>query len=551
MKLTLKRFLCVFLFSALVMSSVQAEAKFNEVTRLAALAKVWGFLKYYHNKVAEGKINWDQVLAECIPRVKQANDKDAFNHEILMMIRAAGSQEQIQSETIDNDEVDFSWMDDASLFYPLTSALLKYIRENHKPADNYYVQKQSGAGNTVYTNEKHIVHYPSVEYRLLALFRYWNIIYYFFPYKDVMDQDWSQVLDEFIPKVMAPEGLSQDYHLAIREMTARINDGHSFTYSNALSGFWGTNYPPFQARWIEEKTVVVKTYPVLLQGADLQVGDIITHVNGQSVEVLRQERRKYVQASNESVLQYNLCSYLFRSNRTEIVLRLDRGSSQAEAKIPCYTWSVVNDEETRSLPNVSYSILPGNIGYVHMGLLQYNDVANAMNLLQNTRAIVFDIRNYPNSTLYLLSEYLNPQPTDFYCAKKPDLSYPGRFYFTVGTKAGPSADNPDYYKGRVVILVNEMTISHAEFTTMALETAPAATVIGSQTAGADGNVSSVILPGNITTSFSGIGIFYPDRRPTQRIGIVPDIVVRPTVAGICAGRDEELERALEFIETGK
>jgi len=40
---------------------------------------------------------------------------------------------------------------------------------------------------------------------------------------------------------------------------------------------------------------------------------------------------------------------------------------------------------------------------------------------------------------------------------------------------------------------------------------------------------------------TGIGVFYPDRRPTQRIGIVPDLVVRPTIAGIREGRDEVLE----------
>jgi hypothetical protein len=46
---------------------------------------------------------------------------------------------------------------------------------------------------------------------------------------------------------------------------------------------------------------------------------------------------------------------------------------------------------------------------------------------------------------------------------------------------------------------------------------------------------------------SGIGVFYPDRRPTQRVGIVPDVEVRPTLAGIRAGRDEVLEAALRQI----
>src|SRR5262249_5892281 len=33
--------------------------------------------------------------------------------------------------------------------------------------------------------------FPSAEYRLLALFRFWNIIHYFFPYHHLTDQDWD------------------------------------------------------------------------------------------------------------------------------------------------------------------------------------------------------------------------------------------------------------------------------------------------------------------------------------------------------------------------
>ncbi len=72
-------------------------------------------------------------------------------------------------------------------------------------------------------------------------------------------------------------------------------------------------------------------------------------------------------------------------------------------------------------------------------------------------------------------------------------------------------------------------------------------MVGSTTAGADGDISHIALPGNLSTAFSGIGVFYPDKRPTQRIGIIPDVVVRPTLAGIRADRDEVLEKALRLI----
>jgi C-terminal processing protease CtpA/Prc len=89
--------------------------------------------------------------------------------------------------------------------------------------------------------------------------------------------------------------------------------------------------------------------------------------------------------------------------------------------------------------------------------------------------------------------------------------------------------------------------SNAEYTTMAFRAATGAKVIGSTTAGADGNVSQIPLPGGLNSMISGIGVFYPDKRPTQRVGIVPDIEVKPTIAGIRAGRDELLDAAMAEI----
>jgi C-terminal processing protease CtpA/Prc len=121
-------------------------------------------------------------------------------------------------------------------------------------------------------------------------------------------------------------------------------------------------------------------------------------------------------------------------------------------------------------------------------------------------------------------------------------------------EAGPELTIPAAqstpYAGKVLILVNELTQSSAEFHAMALRAVPGALVLGSTTAGADGNVSAIVLPGNVTTRITGVGMYYPDGRETQRIGIVPDIEVKPTIKGISEGRDEVLEKAVQLIKAG-
>ena len=53
------------------------------------------------------------------------------------------------------------------------------------------------------------------------------------------------------------------------------------------------------------------------------------------------------------------------------------------------------------------------------------------------------------------------------------------------------------------MLVDEMSLSQAEYTAMAFRVAPQAIVVGSTTAGADGNVSPIRLPGGLITMISG------------------------------------------------
>jgi C-terminal processing protease CtpA/Prc len=100
-------------------------------------------------------------------------------------------------------------------------------------------------------------------------------------------------------------------------------------------------------------------------------------------------------------------------------------------------------------------------------------------------------------------------------------------------------------------LVNEQTQSSAEYTAMALRSAPHAVVMGSQTAGADGDMSFVPFPGGFRSPFSGLGIYYPDGTDTQGAGIVPDVFAYPTREGIATGRDEVLEKAENYIRNAK
>lgn len=138
-----------------------------------------------------------------------------------------------------------------------------------------------------------------------------------------------------------------------------------------------------------------------------------------------------------------------------------------------------------------------------------------------------------------------PQSTPFVKFTQGSITTPG--LFTMGRTLSVGETNKNYYKGKVIILVNEITISQAEYTAMALRVAPGAIILGSTTSGADGNVSQITLPGGINTLISGIGVYYPDGGETQRVGIIPDVEVSPSINGILTNRDDLLNKAIEII----
>jgi C-terminal processing protease CtpA/Prc len=202
-----------------------------------------------------------------------------------------------------------------------------------------------------------------------------------------------------------------------------------------------------------------------------------------------------------------------------------------------------------SRPDSCYRLINKEVGYINLVNIRTSKLEDIFRLFRDKKGIIIDIRNYPAEfVVFSLGKYLMPEPVEFVKFTRPVINYPGIFEWQDAPAVGE--ENPDYYRGRVIILVNEITQSQAEYTAMALRQAPRALVLGSTTAGADGNVSRIFFPGNILTMISGIGVYWPDGGETQRIGIVPDIELRPTVEGIREGRDEILKKAVDLIENG-
>ena len=519
----------------------------TQVQKLESTARIWGFLKYYHPQVAAGKYNWDDELIKLLPKVKQAETKEELSTLYINWIDGFGKIpvcRKCDKEVKDSFDKNFSmaWMENDIIFTPELSRKLKYIEENRLLGKKHYIRKKKGPGSLETFNEPEYndFEYPAENYRLLTLFRFWNMAEYFFPYKYQADKKWDDVLVQSIVKVVEAKN-ALEYQLALTETVAQTDDSHAFINSNAASYIYGKYKVPFNVKLVEGKIIVTDLIcEKLCLENDIQIGDIITHEDEKLLLDKFNANYKYYCASNKSV-KNRFIEYILRGNSINLKIKFERDGVIHEKYINRYTSKEI--EDCRKQYGVASKILNGNIGYADLALVKVKAVESIMDSFSNTKAIIFDLRTYPNYSVFALSQRLSYKNSEFAKIFKANLDYPGKFSHKKTISTGSS--NSKAYKGKVIVLVNENTQSRGEFTVMALQAAANATVIGSQTAGADGEIFDFTLPGNFHARFTGNAIFYPDGRETQRIGIVPDIEIHPTIKGIRAGRDELLEKAIE------
>ncbi len=447
------------------------------------------------------------------------------------------------------------WLSDSARLTPALSQRLLHIHRNRAASGKqFYVSLAQYVNNPVFGNELAHASVPLADrgYRLLAVFRFWNDIEYWFPYRDIIGEDWHAVLPDVIPHVVLADS-DLAYQQALMALVARVNDTHAELRSSV-----GQRPPvgecriPINARFIEGRAIVSQADDA--QGP-LRRGDELLAIDGQPVAHLLRERAPYYAASNESTRLREIAADLNRGTCTtpaEVRVARADGSEKLLHAPRISNFQAYRGERTHDRPGDTFQLLSKEVAYLKLSNVKAADVPGYLRAAAGTRGLVVDIRKYPSeSVVFSLGGSLVLQPTPFVRFTHADLDNPGQFVrnpepYMVRLAPGLKQEQPNY-NGKLVILVDEITQSAAEFTAMALQAVPGASVVGSTTAGADGNASAIVLPGGLRTNITGIGIFYPDLRPTQRVGIVADVPASPTVLGFRAGRDEVLEAGLREI----
>ena len=534
-----------FLQNQLILDSISIQ-KMNtknlskiQISNLAFLGKVWGFLKYHHPKVTSGYYNWDSELFRIMPKILDANNPSSRDKILLQWIQDLGDTILINPINCENEpnikqKADYSWINSKAMNKGLVNKLLGIKKNNVN--ENYYAITN---GSYTFTNEDpyySIIGYPNAYFRLLSLFRFWNIIQYHYPYRYMITEEpWNDIIEKLIPKFIEAKN-AEEYRLSILSMLQYVHDSHAILTSDPDR----RKKPGIKIKFIDEKATVIYVSNNIRQ---LKVGDIIMEKNGEKIGNIVQRMVPITPASNKSAQFRDIAREILCSNDSFVKLKVQRNDSIFNIIEPTKLYSIYVEPS----PNKVFKLISKDIGYIHIGTVASNQLKAIFEASKQTKGLILDLRNYPLDfdVLYNLSDYLLPHPIPFVQFSTMSFNCPG--VSLMGYIGEVGRDRTDYYKGKIVILVDENTQSRAEFFAMAFQKAPNSIVIGSQTAGADGNIINISLVGGYNTAISGVGVYYPDGKETQRIGIVPNFEVKPTIEGIKKGKDEVLEKAIEYL----
>jgi C-terminal processing protease CtpA/Prc len=203
-------------------------------------------------------------------------------------------------------------------------------------------------------------------------------------------------------------------------------------------------------------------------------------------------------------------------------------------------------------PAADHYKLIGKLGYADLRGLMPDEIDAMFKKFAQAPAIILDMRGYPNRTAWPLTPYLNVKKETKGALFLQPLVEKG----TTGKRTmfvQPLVQNPAIkpYAGKVIVLIDDRAISQAEHSCLFFEQAANVTFIGTHTHGSNGDVTAVRLPGGWRMWFTGQAVRHVDGRQLQQVGIQPTIVAEPTIAGVRAGKDEVLDRAIRFAATGQ
>jgi hypothetical protein len=500
---------------------------------------IWGFLKYHHPTISEGRFNWDKAGIDLMRQVEKIENQQELDVCLLNFITDypyKKTKSNIGNTKYFDKNEDYSWIDNGIFKLEIKNKLLE-IKDNTQPKD-HYAKINTLSRQLDFKNEKGFKAFDFAEksHRLLFLFNFWNAIQYWNVNKYLMDEPWLTLLSGFVADFNGCRS-KLDFELAKSKLIARLNDSHSYYLSTEVTNTSMKFMPPFTVKNINDSLIVHYIYNKELATKDtIEIGDVITKIKNNDIKTeINNKLKDLISASNLNYLA-RWSHYLMRSDADILAVTILKKDGRIVNKnIGLYESIPEGVPESISFYEFDkVKTVKPDIGYINLERISINELKDAFTQFKNTKGLILDLRNYPKSVSGDdIAKFLYPKRKEFI-----KILFPLKVKPSLGEFDGDApiafikdpfltgSSNPDYYKGKVILLVDSKTQSNAEYIGMAIQNSPNCITIGQQTAGAVMNVVEYTMSDDTKIYFTGLGAFYPDGSEAQRNGLKIDFYLK-------------------------
>jgi hypothetical protein len=371
----------------------------------------------------------------------------------------------------------------------------------------------------------------------------WNVFQHFYPYFDVVRVDWAATLRPALERASrdSDEAAFRD---TLRALVAELHDGHGMV---VLGSQRPTHQLPLAWDWLDNQLRITAIAPA---AADkIAVGDVVRRIDGRAPQEILPALEQLQGAATPERRRFSALRELVSGRQGERVL-LDLATTggkprevQLERSVPLRAVTL----ERRPAP-IS-DLEPGTL-YLDLTRISDAEMEAAVPRLRAARRAVLDVRGYPRPTSAFLG-FFGDRTLTGGSACVPLVKVPDRIGMTFECTPQEIQPRTPRIGTPVAFLTDARAISYAETLLATVESERIGAIVGSATAGTNGNVHAFSLPGGYQVKWTAMRVTTADGSPLHGVGILPTERVEPTLPALLQGRDEVLERALKVLASEK
>ncbi|TKD01714.1 S41 family peptidase [Polyangium fumosum] len=391
------------------------------------------------------------------------------------------------------------------------------------------------------------------ETRLADVVMAWGVLSHFYPYFDVVETDWPAVLRKSLSD--AATALDEQGMVAAMErMITQLHDGQGRVV-RMLKQPAGPPLPeastrgflPLNFTWVEGQLVVTNVHPSA--GAEVRPGDVVLAIDNKPVDAWMAVFEPRTSGATPA----------WRRRVATASLRVGKKDEVATVRLKHETGEPVTARLARSLgaedrllqekrPEPVAEVAPG-VSYVDLERVTPTQFDAALPTLAKARGVIFDLRGEPKLDFEALG-HLASKPIASPLWKIPRVVRPNSQGFTFDETRWYVEPKAPRFGGRIVFLTDERAVGQAETWLSMVEHDKLGKIVGSSTAGTNGVVNTLAVPGGLVITWTGMRVERYDGTRFHGVGVQPAIPAARTVKGVREGRDEVLEVGIG-VATGK